>query len=322
MAFFTVVIFSSFWLVTSDTANADTCQCINNGIETKPFPKYDVSSTDECSKKCSGYETYNYYYPNGTYTTGVPSVEQKNNTTPANASNKSTASGSGSYVPMESIPGFGRPGSFPAYLMAVYKFGLWAIGICALLMITIGGYMYLASAGNKASAETAKKVITDAIAGIILALVSWLLLYLINPDLVKLTFPGTINQAATTPATSTPSTTPKDTPGSTASTPGWYFTWYNWLTFESGEYGPNATKAACEASRKNVHVNVSANYECYEKTDANISSDNTQKGCCIFQYMSKNKCRKDCTQRICDTLPSCIFQKSNNNCDNCVNEPN
>ncbi|HRY82522.1 MAG TPA: hypothetical protein P5232_02385 [Candidatus Moranbacteria bacterium] len=93
----------------------------------------------------------------------------------------------GTYKPMEEIPGFGRPENFPAYLMAIYKFGLWAIGMCAVFMIMIGGYMYLTSAGNNTQTGKAKGIITDAIAGLILALVSYLLLYTINPDLVIFT---------------------------------------------------------------------------------------------------------------------------------------
>ena len=89
------------------------------------------------------------------------------------------------YIPMEEIPGFGRPTDFPGYLMAVYKFGLWTVGLAAMLMIIIGGYTYLTSAGNNATMGTAKKIITDAIAGLILALVSWVLLYAINPELVE-----------------------------------------------------------------------------------------------------------------------------------------
>lgn len=95
------------------------------------------------------------------------------------------AASSYSYTPMETIPGFGAPTDFPGYIVAVYKFGLWTIGISALLMITLGGYIYLTSAGNASQVSKAKGVITDAIVGLILALVSWLLLYTINPDLVK-----------------------------------------------------------------------------------------------------------------------------------------
>ncbi|PIP28143.1 MAG: hypothetical protein COX29_02775 [Candidatus Moranbacteria bacterium CG23_combo_of_CG06-09_8_20_14_all_35_22] len=89
------------------------------------------------------------------------------------------------YVPMEKIPGFEDPADFPTYLMNIYKFGLGAIGVSAMFMIMIGGYMYLTSAGNTAQTGKAKGVIFDAIAGLILALVSYVLLWTINPDLVK-----------------------------------------------------------------------------------------------------------------------------------------
>jgi hypothetical protein len=89
------------------------------------------------------------------------------------------------YKLMEEIPGFGKPENFPDYLMAIYKFGLGAIGVCAMFMIMIGGYMYLTSAGNNTQTSKAKEIITDAIAGLVLALVSYILLYTINPDLVN-----------------------------------------------------------------------------------------------------------------------------------------
>ena len=89
------------------------------------------------------------------------------------------------YNPMESIPGSGSPSDFPGYVQAIYKFGIWTVGIAAMLMISIGGFMYLTSAGNTSKTGQAKEIITDAIIGVILALVSYLLLYTINPDLVK-----------------------------------------------------------------------------------------------------------------------------------------
>ncbi|MDQ1283822.1 MAG: hypothetical protein QG620_170 [Patescibacteria group bacterium] len=101
------------------------------------------------------------------------------------------------YTPMEKIPGFETAGGdFPAYILAIYRFGLWTVGIAALLMISVGGYMYITSAGNNAQTGKAKGIITDAIIGVLLALTSYLLLYTINPDLVQIkilstTAPGT-----------------------------------------------------------------------------------------------------------------------------------
>lgn len=100
------------------------------------------------------------------------------------------ATSSTNYQPMENIPGFESETvsgvDFYTYIQAVYKFGIWGIGIAALLMVVIGGFMYITSAGNNSSMEKAKGVITDAIVGLLMALLSYLLLYIINPDLVRI----------------------------------------------------------------------------------------------------------------------------------------
>lgn len=91
------------------------------------------------------------------------------------------------YTPMEKIPLLTEnSGDFVKYIQAIYNLGIWTIGICALLMIMIGGFMYITSAGNNASMEKAKGIITDAIIGILMALTAYLLLYIINPDLVNI----------------------------------------------------------------------------------------------------------------------------------------
>ena len=101
------------------------------------------------------------------------------------------------YVPLEEIPGFGRNSSLPDYIMSIYKFGLISIGVSAVFMITIGGFMYITSAGNSSSATNAKKYISDAIAGVILAMISYLLLYIINPGLLSMTASTQIGAAGT-----------------------------------------------------------------------------------------------------------------------------
>jgi hypothetical protein len=116
-----------------------------------------------------------------------------------------------SYTPMEQIPGFATDGNFYNYIAAVYKFGIWGVGVSALLMITIGGYMYISSAANVASVDKSKAVITDAIIGLILALISYLLLYEINPNLVRLDS-GTVATIATQPVPITTPTTPTGAP--------------------------------------------------------------------------------------------------------------
>jgi len=119
-----------------------------------------------------------------------------------------TVAGPFDYTPMEKIPGFetADTSNFYNYIGIVYQFGLWAVGISAMLMISIGGYMYMTSAGNTTSMGKARGIITDALAGLILAMLSYLILYEINPDLVKLTGGATGGSATGTVSTAPIST--------------------------------------------------------------------------------------------------------------------
>jgi len=94
------------------------------------------------------------------------------------------------YTLLESFPGFFEAKTemtdLPAMILAIYKFGIWTIGISGLFMITIGGIMYAGSAGNTSASGKAKEIITDALIGILAAMVSYLILYVINPDLTKI----------------------------------------------------------------------------------------------------------------------------------------
>jgi hypothetical protein len=126
------------------------------------------------------------------------------NTTPANqapaatsqsitpASNVPAHSTGFKYTLLETFPGFFAAGSaqadLPAMILAIYKFGIWTVGIAGLFMLVIGGFMYMTSAGNNANAETAKKIIADSILGIVAALAAYLIMYVINPDLTKINF--------------------------------------------------------------------------------------------------------------------------------------
>jgi len=90
------------------------------------------------------------------------------------------------YTQLEKIPGFESAGSdLKSFVGSIYKFGIWTVGIAAVLMITIGGFMYLTSAGNTSKMDVAKRVVMDAIIGLIVALAAYLILYVINPDLVS-----------------------------------------------------------------------------------------------------------------------------------------
>lgn len=92
------------------------------------------------------------------------------------------------YQLLENIPGTsGLSGSdLPGYVSAIYKVALIIVTLSAVLMLSVGGFMYLTSAGNTASIGTAKGIIYDSLIGLVIALSAWLVLYIINPDLVKI----------------------------------------------------------------------------------------------------------------------------------------
>ena len=101
------------------------------------------------------------------------------------AGSSSTPASSFDYTPLETIPGQGATKDLPSYLTALFNFTLGAVGIAALLMAIIGGFYYVTSAGNSSRVEKGKELITDALLGIAVAFLSWLVLYVINPDLVN-----------------------------------------------------------------------------------------------------------------------------------------
>lgn len=103
------------------------------------------------------------------------------------------------YQQLENIPGAEGNKTFPEYVSSLYKLALAVIGFSAMFMLTVGGFMYLTSAGNTSSASTAKGVIKDALIGLVLGLFAWLIVNTINPDLTTLNISG-IQTGTPTPA--------------------------------------------------------------------------------------------------------------------------
>ena len=84
----------------------------------------------------------------------------------------------------------GEPVALPDYVQRLYTFALWTIGIAAFLMLSIGAFWYVTSAGNNAQVETAKNIIRDALFGLIVVLLGVIILGLINPALVNVDLRG------------------------------------------------------------------------------------------------------------------------------------
>lgn len=70
-----------------------------------------------------------------------------------------------------------------ALFSKVYTFGVSFVGLAAFFMFTYGAVRYM-MAGESSPSE-ARKIMYNALIGLVLALVSYLILNIINPDLVK-----------------------------------------------------------------------------------------------------------------------------------------
>jgi len=127
------------------------------------------------------------------------------------------------YTPLEpnAFPGLdmtAAPGNFAGFLGNLFDYIIAIAVVLAVIMIIFGGIEYMTTdAWNKK--EDGIKKINDALWGLGLALVSYLLLYTINPALVN--FSGNIfvsGSGATQQTASAPATTASSNSGAVAGT--------------------------------------------------------------------------------------------------------
>jgi len=55
----------------------------------------------------------------------------------------------------------------------ILPFAFGAVGAVFVILFLVGGVQYLTSAGNEESATKAKKLLTDAVIGLVIVLASW-----------------------------------------------------------------------------------------------------------------------------------------------------
>jgi hypothetical protein len=76
------------------------------------------------------------------------------------------------------------PTDFLAYINLFYKVLLWLTIALAIVYIVIGGIQYMTAAAASGKGD-GKKKIGNALIGLVIALLSYLVLFSINPDLVE-----------------------------------------------------------------------------------------------------------------------------------------
>ncbi len=88
------------------------------------------------------------------------------------------------YKLIEPFPFVDETTKFPQYLEGIFKFAIATVSIAALLMIVIGGYLYIVSGGNQAKNGHAKEIIWNALLGLVVVMFIGIIFYTINSDIM------------------------------------------------------------------------------------------------------------------------------------------
>ncbi|OGE82384.1 MAG: hypothetical protein A3B10_02815 [Candidatus Doudnabacteria bacterium RIFCSPLOWO2_01_FULL_44_21] len=83
--------------------------------------------------------------------------------------------------------GTGLPGDdrVSTFVLRIINIALAIAGLIAVLFLIIGGFRYITSAGNEETAEQAKKIITNAIIGIVVIILAFVIVRVISNALVS-----------------------------------------------------------------------------------------------------------------------------------------
>ncbi len=81
--------------------------------------------------------------------------------------------------------GLPNDNSITEFIMNIINIALTVAGLIAVLFLIIGGFRYITSAGNEETAESAKKIIINAIIGIVIIILSFVIVRVISEALVN-----------------------------------------------------------------------------------------------------------------------------------------
>ena len=105
--------------------------------------------------------------------------------------------GTCTYVPLEPLPGVNQTGlGFADYISGMFRLFITLGALFAVLMIVLAGISYMTSS-SPLKLKAAQERATAALYGLLLLVACWLILYTINPNLLRFDlFTSTLNTAA------------------------------------------------------------------------------------------------------------------------------
>jgi hypothetical protein len=139
-----------------------------------------------------------YFSSNDKLCSDAYNLSESNSATSINLNSASTNSKSINFISQITIPGSSfiknssttvtnDTGFLAKYIKAIYNYLLAIVGLLAAIVLMISGIVWLTAAGNTERISQAKNWMMGSFTGLILALSSFLLLKLINPNLVSFT---------------------------------------------------------------------------------------------------------------------------------------
>ncbi len=109
---------------------------------------------------------------------------------------------------------YNSTGDLSVFLNRFFGFAITIGAMAAVLRIAYAGYLYLGQADMWSHKGEARKIIGDVTFGLLLLLAVWLILYQINPDMLKLNALEHIRKpSVVAPGSSSGAPTPAGRPG-------------------------------------------------------------------------------------------------------------
>jgi hypothetical protein len=81
--------------------------------------------------------------------------------------------------------GLPNDSSISQFILKIINIALAVTGLIAVLFLIIGGFRYITSAGNEETAEQAKKIIINAIIGVVVIILSFVIVRVISNALLN-----------------------------------------------------------------------------------------------------------------------------------------
>jgi hypothetical protein len=89
----------------------------------------------------------------------------------------------------QAVPFFGEAKNIAELVRNIFNFGVALAGIAAVLVIMIGGIIYIVSFGSEERQKLARDLMGGAAKGLLLALFSWTIFYILSPYLLRIRVP-------------------------------------------------------------------------------------------------------------------------------------